>query len=566
MKIRHISIRNYRGIKILDWKVNSDFTCLIGSGDSTKSTILDAIECALTPRWNCVFEDTDFYNLDVTQNINMNITLGQLPNLFISEQKYGLFLRGWSNQSELHDEPEEGDEPVITISLQVDKGLEPKWLIVNERLQDERMISSADRSQIGVSRLGSYTSKHLSWSSGSALSSMTGEDLKINELMADTVRRIRNSFDMHSINEIQQTVQVAKTLGEKLGVVSKNEIKAHLDIKKLSVKESGVCLHDGNVPLRLSGIGTQRLMGLALQTGLQEKGGISLIDEIEYGLEPHRICQVLKYLETLTGTNGQMFITTHSPCVLQELDIKNIKIVFSENGVTTIKDIIDDTKSSFQKLIRTNPFAFLAKKVVVCEGNTEIGLLRGIDQSYIENSERGMWTFGVALANGKGDASFDMAKRFKELRYDVVWFGDSDLQSAITKKQDLVNLGISVVSWADSLNTESRLFSDLPWEGVKDIVKTAIDLNGKQQIISNIKIIKDDISDNIESWVDSQELRNTIGKAASQGSWYKNVTNGELMGYSVASYLNSCSSTDLAKKIEIIRKWIKNDEHGTASS
>ena len=52
MRIRHISIKNFRGIKELDWKVTGDFVCLIGPGDSTKSTILDAIECALYPRWN----------------------------------------------------------------------------------------------------------------------------------------------------------------------------------------------------------------------------------------------------------------------------------------------------------------------------------------------------------------------------------------------------------------------------------------------------------------------------------------------------------------------------------
>ena len=62
MKIKHIAIKNFRGIKKLDWKVTGDFICLIGTGDSTKSTILDAIECALTPKWNYVFEDTDFFN------------------------------------------------------------------------------------------------------------------------------------------------------------------------------------------------------------------------------------------------------------------------------------------------------------------------------------------------------------------------------------------------------------------------------------------------------------------------------------------------------------------------
>lgn len=42
MRIRHVSIRNFRGIRELDWAVpDTRIICLIGRGDSTKSTILE---------------------------------------------------------------------------------------------------------------------------------------------------------------------------------------------------------------------------------------------------------------------------------------------------------------------------------------------------------------------------------------------------------------------------------------------------------------------------------------------------------------------------------------------
>jgi len=62
MKIKYIKIHNFRGISQLDWDVNGRFVCLIGPGDSTKSTILEAIELALTPRRTVTFDDADFYN------------------------------------------------------------------------------------------------------------------------------------------------------------------------------------------------------------------------------------------------------------------------------------------------------------------------------------------------------------------------------------------------------------------------------------------------------------------------------------------------------------------------
>lgn len=562
MKIRHISILNYRGIKQLNWTIKDDLVCFIGSGDATKSTILDAIEAVLTPRWNYIFEDTDFFNLDLSEIINITITLGQLPDLFLSEQKYGLFLRGWNVQVGLQDEPGDEDEKVLSISLQVGKDLEPKWLIVNNRLQDEKRISSSDRTKIGVSRLGLYTSKNLSWSPGSVLSAMTGEDIRLSAIVADTIRKIRNEININSFEEIARVVTHAKKLGESLGVASKNDIKANLDLKKMSVKESGISLHDGNVPLRLSGSGTQRLMGLALQTGQQEKGGISLIDEIEYGLEPHRICQTLALLKSMIDVDGQIFMTSHSPCVLQELNVKNLKLVYSNNGITKIQDIIDDDGCTYQKLMRNNPFAFLAKKVLVCEGKTEVGLLRGIDNAlWQKNGKRGMWSYGVVSVSGDGDKSFEMAKNFKKLNYQVLLWSDSDVEDKESNKNELKKLGIVITDWDNSFNTESRLFNDLPWEMIKNLVQIVIDEYGEQSVIDQVKQYQSGITAPYTQWQDKQEIRLALGKTAHKKEWYKNIYKGEKVGEIVAKYLETKQTTDLYNKINMIRSWIESDEY-----
>ena len=49
MKIRLIKIDRFRGIRELEWRVGGSFVCLVGPGDSTKTTILDAVEFALSP-------------------------------------------------------------------------------------------------------------------------------------------------------------------------------------------------------------------------------------------------------------------------------------------------------------------------------------------------------------------------------------------------------------------------------------------------------------------------------------------------------------------------------------
>jgi predicted ATP-dependent endonuclease of OLD family len=50
MYLCHLKIENFRGIRALDWHTNGRALCLIGPSESTKTTILDAIELALLPR------------------------------------------------------------------------------------------------------------------------------------------------------------------------------------------------------------------------------------------------------------------------------------------------------------------------------------------------------------------------------------------------------------------------------------------------------------------------------------------------------------------------------------
>jgi len=69
LRIRHIEIRNFRGIKTLSWHVKGDFNCIIGAGDTCKTTILTALDYALSPRTALSLDDSDFFNQQVDQDI-----------------------------------------------------------------------------------------------------------------------------------------------------------------------------------------------------------------------------------------------------------------------------------------------------------------------------------------------------------------------------------------------------------------------------------------------------------------------------------------------------------------
>lgn len=160
--IRHLKVQNFRGIRTLDWYVNGRVICLVGPGDSAKTTVLNAIELALLPRWNTTFTDSDFYQGNTDEELVIEVTVGELPDVLTKQEKYGLNLRGYSAQERtIHDDPADDDEDVLTIRLSVDSGLEPQWAVVKDSIPEPRPISWRDREHLCVAALGDDVERNL---------------------------------------------------------------------------------------------------------------------------------------------------------------------------------------------------------------------------------------------------------------------------------------------------------------------------------------------------------------------------------------------------------------------
>jgi hypothetical protein len=102
MRIRHLSVRNFRGIRQLDWSLpDRHVLCLIGRGDSTKSTILEALRRVFHPQWNLAFDDADFYQCVATNTIKIDVILGEIPDNFRDLGSYGHWLCGWNQTTPL---------------------------------------------------------------------------------------------------------------------------------------------------------------------------------------------------------------------------------------------------------------------------------------------------------------------------------------------------------------------------------------------------------------------------------------------------------------------------------
>ena len=566
MKIRKLKILNFRGINQLEWDLPDEKTfCLIGKGDSTKTTVLEAIRCAFSPQWNHAFNDSDFYQCNTDDPIKIEVVIGDLLPEFCAEQKYGAHLRGWSKgKFKLNDEPEDDDEPVLSVRLVVPKDLEPKWKVVTDRNPDGVDFKATDRAKVGVGLIGTYSEKQLTWSAGTALAKITESD-NLNESLVEATRAARSSLDGQRASVLKKfdaaaakSEQVAKDLGVPVG----HEYKAHLDLNAISIRIGGLTLHDGDIPLRLLGLGSRRMLLCGIQQESLEDKHITLFDEVEYGLEPHRIARLIKHIRE--DQNGQYFLTTHSPTVLRELTVEQLYVLHKEkDGIRVVSAAGKELEGlNIQGHIRSSAEAFLSRKVVVCEGATEVGFLRGMDNLWSAAERLPFSYLGVVPLDAHGASKVKaLATGFKALHYDVMVLADGDAQNQFSDKDavDLNGKGATVVMWADRLSIEQRAMVDLPWAQVLASAKLAEELGFPvhDQVRSKLNA---QLDEDIGKWQDSGDLRKAIGAAAKSSNWFKNIAHGEQWAQAISTAFEEAEfqQKEFATKLSQFRTWVDN--------
>jgi putative ATP-dependent endonuclease of OLD family len=92
--------------------------------------------------------------------------------------------------------------------------------------------------------------------------------------------------------ELTELVETVQQRLHTLGSGEFKDLKPGLD-QSLSTSTGNLALYEGAVPLSNYGLGSRRLAGVAAQQLANADKGIILIDEVEYGLEPHRLVNLL---------------------------------------------------------------------------------------------------------------------------------------------------------------------------------------------------------------------------------------------------------------------------------
>jgi putative ATP-dependent endonuclease of OLD family len=573
MRIVFIEIENFRGIKSLRWAPSARVNCLIGPGDSTKTTILDAIELALNPRSYQFADDSDFYDLNSDVPIKITVTLADLPVAFKADDRYGLHLRGWDDTGKaLVDEPKPSLEDALSLRVTIASSLEARWSIFNDRIGDDNedppSVRYKDAQSMSTTRLGPYAERHFAWGRQSVLNRIGEAKENVSLQLAQASRAARDAFRKQNPDVFKETASRAEALGKQFAVPVRTKYAAELDVQGVSITSGGIALHDGKLPLRRLGTGSARLIVSALQ---HDAGGshIALIDEIEHGLEPHRIARLLKYLKSPPEGDetvpAQIFMTTHSLVAIRESAAEDLMAVRCDGGITKVLSVAETAKALdvAERHMRSSPDAFLARKIIVGEGRTEHGLLRGLDACWTHGGQESFALRGTTAIDGNGNSNaLVITEHLVDLGYEAFLILDTDQPV----DQDIVARikakGGQVHEWPDVCCTEVRLFLDIPWAILVSLMKFTEDRVSADSVRATINnTCKTDglseLSDlTFPVALDSPEFRRALGKTADEKSWYKSIPRAERVAEIIEPCLKEISGTPLAKTFAALRQWV----------
>ncbi len=389
--ILRISIKRFRGVREMIWKPGPGVNMILGGGDVGKTTILDAIGLLFSPVGQSGSSDTDYFRRQVEEGFEIEAVMSLPARSTIDKQVQPSWPWAWNGEEpEVPSLENDPTEPVYRLRIRGTEDLE----VVYEVLQPDGStagLSVALRRAIGLVRLGGddRNDRDLRLVHGSAL----------DRLLSDKTLRSRLASELAKSEVERELAEPAQeALVELDGAFREQGLPAGLGLAitggqstsiaaliGLTAEEDGVSL-----PLASWGAGTRRLSALVIAEQKHGEQPITLVDELERGLEPYRVIALVEKLQT---GGAQSFVTTHSPTAIASASEASFWYVDHLGRIGTL----DPTKIARHRV--KDPQAFLSRLAIVAEGATEVGFVT----SLLERALDGPLTrLGVHVSDGGG--------------------------------------------------------------------------------------------------------------------------------------------------------------------
>jgi len=386
MFISHIHIENFKGFyKDFNFDLKKGFNIIVGDNEAGKSTILEAINLALSGVLDGRYIRNDisqyvFNNRIVDEYIKSVQDGNPIPPPYVLIE---LFIEG-ENISDLEGNNNYKKERScgIQFKIEFDETYQNQYqqLISSQRLitlpieyyDIEWNFFSADpvnSRSIPLKASLIDSSKHRY---------RNGSDIYISRIVKDILHDeevIAISQAHRQLKETFMSEQAIQDINEKIkGAinVTDKDIRLSVDLSTSNAWETSLMTYLDEIPFQQVGKGEQTLIKtkLALSHRKAEEANVILLEEPENHLSHSNLNQLLRYIKELNHEK-QIIISTHSSFVANKLGLLNL-ILLHDHKTTTFDSLKPDTQTFFERLAGYDTLRLiLCKKAILVEGDSD---------------------------------------------------------------------------------------------------------------------------------------------------------------------------------------------------
>jgi predicted ATP-dependent endonuclease of OLD family len=386
MTIERVIVKNYKALQNTDVELTPDINIIVGDNETGKSTLLEAINLALSCQINrrsATYELHPFlFNTESVKSFITKVKAGQTARpieivieLYFRDDPAWADLKG-SNNSLMTN------QPGVSLSIQLDDNFAEEYA---QYIADKDRLSTIPVEYYHVVWM-SFASHPLSTREmpikpalidPSSITNSYAANRYVLEIARDFLTRSQQVSLALSYRKLREVFQdeanvaaINKELEKKKGVVSDRRLSVALDMTTKASWETSILPHLDDLPMTLVGKGEQNAVKIKLAMEAAEGCHVILIEEPENHLSHTNLNRLISQLVAKSG-GKQLVVSTHSSFVLNKLGIDNTQM-FNGSTAITLSDLPPSTKSYFKKLPGHETLRMvLARRTILVEGPSD---------------------------------------------------------------------------------------------------------------------------------------------------------------------------------------------------
>ncbi len=387
MNIEKVVIENFKGFKDrFTIPLNSGLNIIVGDNEAGKSTILEAINLALTGIYGGRYIRNElsqylFNEIAVKEYIKSLVTDAPLSpptiliELYISESDDVAFLEGDKNTDRRGCSG-------ISFSVAFDVAYKSAYEALIKTgsvktipIEYYRVVWQHFGREAILARNIPIKSAYID-SSGSRFKN--GSDIYIGRIVKEflTEEEIVNVSQSHrQMKEHFISDPSIKAINEKIeaaGKISKKKVSISVELSTRNAWETGLVTYLDNIPFHFIGKGEQSIVktNLALAHNKAKQANVILLEEPENHLSHTNLNQLIRNIKDNCGSK-QIIITTHSSFVANKLGLVDL-ILLNNKKILKLNELSTGTQSFFEKVAGYDTLRLvLSTRTILVEGGSD---------------------------------------------------------------------------------------------------------------------------------------------------------------------------------------------------